>query len=400
MTESRNGLRILYHHRTQGRGAEGNHIVSIVSALRECGHHVDVLSPPGVDPFDASATIPVDKATTTTQGWSSLWKVVSRRLPNWLFEVGEIAYNVPAYFRLRRVLRDGTYDLVYERYAFYLLAGLLAARQAGCRFLLEVNELSGVPDRARRQSFVSLCSRFEGRLLPHCDLVHAVSSYLADLASAGRQRPGRVVMVPNGFDVARIRPTRGRRVMRSQLGLSDDAVVIGFAGWFDRWDRLDFLVDVFAMVHQQRPDVRLCLVGDGPAAQEARAQIERAGLGAHVVLTGPVPRGVVYDYLQTFDIGILPHSNLFGSPIVMFEMMGLGIPLVLPDLPPIRDVQTQGKTALLFKPLDLQSCVTQVMNLVPSQAGRAALAAVARDRLVTHHSWTETARRVLAALPD
>lgn len=37
-------LRILYHHRTQGKGAEGNHIVSVVTALRELGHEVRVLS--------------------------------------------------------------------------------------------------------------------------------------------------------------------------------------------------------------------------------------------------------------------------------------------------------------------------------------------------------------------
>lgn len=399
MKQSRDGLRILYHHRTQGRGAEGNHIVSIVSAFRELGHHVDVLSPPGLDPFDAGATIPVDKATTATTGWSSVWKVVSRRLPNWLFEVGEIAYNLPAYLRVRRALKAGNYDLVYERYAFYLLAGLVAARQAGCRFVLEVNELSGVPDRARRQSFPRLCGWFEGRLLPHCDLVHTVSSYLAERAGATRRRPRRVVMVPNGFDVARIRPTRGRRAMRTQLGLADDAVVIGFAGWFDRWDRLDFLVQVFVAVHQLRPGVRLCLVGDGPAAQDARVQIQQGGIGSDVVLTGPVERRVVYDYLQTFDIGILPHSNQFGSPIVMFELMGLGIPLVLPDLPPIRDVHTPERTALVFKPLDLQSCVTQVMVLVDSPGRREATAVLARDRLLTQHSWTETARRILAALP-
>ena len=65
-------MRIRYHHRTQGRGAAGTHDVSIVTALRALGHHVDVLSPPGVDPFDRASTIPVGKAKTQTRGWRSV----------------------------------------------------------------------------------------------------------------------------------------------------------------------------------------------------------------------------------------------------------------------------------------------------------------------------------------
>src|SRR6187455_2179731 len=98
-------MRILYHHRTQGRGAEGNHIVSIVTALRELGHDVDVLSPPGIDPFDTSATLPVDTKQAKTRGWSSLWKLLCGRVPTWAFEIAEIFYNIPAWFRLRACLR-------------------------------------------------------------------------------------------------------------------------------------------------------------------------------------------------------------------------------------------------------------------------------------------------------
>jgi len=171
-------MRILYHHRTQGRGAEGNHIVSIVTALRALGHEVDVASPPGVDPFDPASTIPVDKAKTETRGWSSVWKWMSRKLPNWLFELAELGYNIPAYFRLRKLLRTGKYDLLFERYAFFLVAGARAARRCGVPFLLEVNEVSGIPNRARRQTFQRLCAATERYIFRRCTVVHAVSSWL------------------------------------------------------------------------------------------------------------------------------------------------------------------------------------------------------------------------------
>jgi glycosyltransferase involved in cell wall biosynthesis len=391
-------MRILYHHRTQGRGAEGNHIVSIVTALRALGHHVDVLSPPGVDPFDPASTIPVDKARTSTRGWGSLWKLLSRKLPGWLFEVAELSYNLPAYLRLRKALRAGKYDLVFERYAFFLVAGAVAARRAGCRFLLEVNEVSGIPNRARKQSFVRLCAAAERFIFRRCTVVHAVSSWLGDRAIESGLEKSRLVVVPNGFEVGRLKLGHGRDDMRKQLKL-DGGMVLGFAGWFDHWDRLDLLVDLFDELRAKHASLRLCLVGAGPAAAELGARVARSPFASDIVLTGAVPRQQVYDYIQVFDIGVLPHSNVFGSPIVMFEMMGLSIPLVLPRLRPIEDVHRDGETALTFPPLDLPACRAAVERYLEDGELRGQIALRAREILTTRHTWRDTAARILAALP-
>lgn len=392
-------LRILYHHRTQGRGAEGNHIVSIVTALRDAGHDVDVMSPPGVDPFSATSTLPVDTVRAKPSGWAAVWRQLSLRLPGWLFEVAECAYNVPAWFRLRRALRAGRYDLVFERYASYLVAGALAARGADCRFLLEVNDVSGVADRVRKQHFPRACAAVERRLLAKCDVVHVVSSYLGECVRGIGVPEDRIVVAPNGFDVGRIRLHRSREDVRRSLGI-DDGLVVGFAGWFVPWDRLDFMAEVFEDVSRRVPGLRLCLVGDGDPARELVARFAGTPLEGSVVLTGAVPRDQVYDYIQAFDIGFLPHSNLFGSPVVMFEMMGLNVPLLAPALPPIRDVHQHDDTALLFAPLDRAECVAALERLATSVELRRTLAERAGARLASAHTWRHTADRIIAGLPD
>jgi glycosyltransferase involved in cell wall biosynthesis len=393
-------LRILYHHRTQGRGAEGNHIVSIVTAMRAEGHQVDVLSPPGIDPFDPGSTIPVDSTGNRLRGWSSIWKAVSCHLPSWLFEIAELAYNIPSYLRLRKALRAQKYDLLFERYASYLVAGAVAARRAGCLFALEINDVSGVPNRVRPQHFPRLCSAVERWLLKRCDLAHAVSSYLGDRLVEVGVPAKRVVVVPNGFDIERIRISMSRAQMRTQQGFTEEHVVIGFAGWFVPWDRLDFMVEVFAEAHRQLPQLRLCLVGDGDPAREIIARLQGTDLEGAVVLTGGVPRARVYDYIQMFDIGMLPHSNPFGSPIVMFEMMGLKVPVLAPRLPPIEDVHVNDETALLFQPLDRQECLGQLLRLGRSDELRNQLSERAFIRLGAEHTWRRTAQRILAALPQ
>jgi len=104
-------LNILYHHRTHARGAEGVHIRSIVTALEKLGHTVDILSVPGVNHSGDNVGAPVDKSREKVSGLNHIWSFMSNRMPGILFELAEIFYNIPAYYRLLKKLKVGEYDV-------------------------------------------------------------------------------------------------------------------------------------------------------------------------------------------------------------------------------------------------------------------------------------------------
>lgn len=394
MNGAQKPLKILYHHRTQGRGAEGVHIVSIVHALEKLGHEVTVLSPSGVDPLKAAGDAPVDKSQVTTSGLQTLWKWISKHLPNALFEVAEILYNIPAGIRLDKALRARSYDIVYERYAFYLLAGAIKAAKHNIPFVLEANEVSGIRDRARRQSFKSLCRRFERSLFHRCCGILTVSSHLRDRILANGVHAKKVRVVPNAVDVEKFKGLRRDLVLADQLGLSDHQVLV-VAGWFDKWDRLDFLIDALALLVVPFPAVKLLLVGDGPVLADARGQVAELGLQNHVVFSGAVPRKDVLRYLCLGNIAVLPHSNEFGSPIIMFEFMGLQVPLVAPRLAPIQDVHVDGQTALLFRPLDLEDFVGKLTAILSAPEVGTRIAQSAFEILQQSHTWEQNAIQII-----
>jgi glycosyltransferase involved in cell wall biosynthesis len=390
-------LKILYHHRTQGRGAEGLHISRIVQALRELGHEVVVVSPPGIDPLAPKGETTSGHAGASPVGLASLWKWVGRNLPGFMFEFAEVAYNVPAYFRLRRLLASQKFDLIYERYAFFLLAGVLLARRFEVPFVLEANEVSGIELRVRKQSFPRICVRFERRLFAGCAAIHTVSSYLKRRIVDAGVPAERVFVAPNAFDVRAIADSGRSESLTSRFGLRGKQV-IGFAGWFSDWDRLDFLIDVVHQLKPAHPSLALLLIGDGPMVPELRQQIERLGLVDDVVFTGPVPRAQVYEHIALLDVAVLPHSNRFGSPVVMFEFMGLKIPVVAPRLEPIQDVQEHGRTALLFDPLDKEQCVSAIAALLRDPPLGRRLAGTAYDKLLVEHTWIRNAEAILASV--
>lgn len=83
-------LKVLYHHRTQGKGVEGTHIRGIVQAFQRAGHEVHVFSPPGVEVEGMNNP----ESTPEKAEPHKFWAAVSRHTPQALFELIELAYNI------------------------------------------------------------------------------------------------------------------------------------------------------------------------------------------------------------------------------------------------------------------------------------------------------------------
>lgn len=396
MTAPPVGLRILYHHRTQGRGAESVHIGSIVRALETMGHEVTVVGPPGVDTLSTEGQPPTDKSAVDTRGLSVLWKWVSRNLPGAFFELSEIAYNIIAWWRLRDLVRRDKFDLVYERYAFFLVAGAWLAKRRGVPFVLEVNEVSGLAERARRQTFPRICRLFEGALFARCTGILTVSTYLARLASKAGADPSKVFVVPNAVDLEILEPLPRRSDLVARYGL-EGRRVIAFAGWFDDWDRLEMLVRVTHRLKPEHPEIATLMIGDGPQADALRALAIKLGVEGDVVLTGAVQRAEIHEHMALADIAVLPHAALYQSPMVMFEFMARRCPIVGPNVAGVEDVLVDGESAITFERGDEEALIDAIARLLEDPVLGDRLADAAYELLREQHLWSHNAAKILVA---
>jgi glycosyltransferase involved in cell wall biosynthesis len=383
----------VYHHRTAGRGAEGLHIMNLVRSLETASHSVTIASPPGVDPRLSAGAVPLDKNSGRQRGVSALWKWISCRCPQVLFESIEVIYNLFAMARLWPLLRSLRPQAYYERYAFFLFAGVWTARRFRLPVVLEVNEVAGLA-RARRQVLVRLATLIERFVFRRADKLIVVSSTLRDQVIERGARPEAVVLMPNAIDARRFDLTACGIPVREKFAMGHDTV-IGFVGWFDVWDRLESLVDAFAALRRAQPATRLMLVGDGPVAGRLRERIACHKLGENVILTGPVRRDEVPRYIAAMDICVLPDSNNYGSPMVLFEFMAMAKAIVAADLPPIRDVVQNGETGLLVERGNSGAIEQAIRLLADNPQLRERLGRQARQAVMEDHNWETNARRVV-----
>jgi glycosyltransferase involved in cell wall biosynthesis len=385
-------MRFIYNHRTQGRGAEGHHIVSLINALTANGHEVTIVSPPGVDPLKTAGTVPVDKGYARAQGIQRLWRWISRRCPQFLFEACELLYNVYLFFRLIPFLGRQRADVYYERYAFFLFLGVLLAKRRGLPVLLEVNEVVGI-QRARGQVLVPLALWIERVVFRRADAILVVSSFLEREVIKRGARENVVHVIPNGIEPKWICSVDMGKVVRREYKL-DGATVLGFAGWFDRWDRLDLLVEIMSKLEKTHGALRLLLVGDGPVMVQIKKQIRHYKMDSKVILTGAVARDAVLQFIDAMDICVLPDSSLFGSPIALFEFMARGKAIVAPDLQPIRDVVIDQESALIVKRGDIDALGQAILRLIDNVSLRRKLGCQARTHVMERHTWEANGKRV------
>ena len=386
-------MRILYHHRTQGRGAEGVHIREIVKALRKLGNEVTIVSPHGVDVLEDKCDHRFGGAKKTDPATAFLgW--LSRNLPQVIFEIMEICYNVYSFGKISRLIKKEKVDAVYERYHFFGFSGAFLARRHGIPVILEVNELSGF-ERIREHFFVRLSKKIETYIFQKADAIIVVSKCLKQTIVNLGVPASKIHVMPNAVNAEEFDKdikVSGEILNNVKIG---DSVIIGFVGYLVKWHNLDFLIECFAEICKLHNNVRLLLVGDGPLKNELEQLLKKHGIDSLAVFTGNVKHSEIPQYIKLMDICIIPNSNEYRSPIKMFEYMAMSKVVLVPDTEPIRDIITDNINGVIFKQADKASFTARLDALIRSGDTRDRVGKEALRTILSKHLWEHNAKIIL-----
>ena len=143
---------------------------------------------------------------------------------------------------------------------------------------------------------------------------------------------GKVVVMPNAIDTAKFAyDAKARIVLREELGIPQDAFVMGHVGRFMYQKNHSFLVNVFAELRKITPDACLLLIGEGELKEQIRQRVRDFGLQDKVFFTGA--RQDVNKLYSAMDVFCLP-SFYEGMPLVAWEAQANGLPVVLSRFAP------------------------------------------------------------------
>ncbi len=185
-----------------------------------------------------------------------------------------------------------------------------------------------------------------------------------------------VEVIPTGIDLDAWRAPQGPDP-RPALGLEPDQPMLLYVGRLAFEKNVEFLLHMFVHVLAKRPEARLVLAGDGPAAGHLRQRAAQLGLHEKVLFVGYLPRdGALQALYRAADVFVFA-STTETQGLVLIEAMALGTPVVAVAEMGTRDILREGEGCLIA-PLDAEGFAARVLELLahPHLASKLASRAV------------------------
>ena len=370
-------------------GASGlNHVRQFATAAQALGHELDVYAM-NLAPRDASGSAGSSAAWTLREG-------LKKRFGRYLHEPKELYWNIRYARRETKLLQSKRPDVLLVRNHLLTASCVWVARRLELPLVIELN----APAAESRlywdeYSHVPLVPEWlEAWKLRRADSVTVVSTALKNhVIDQYSLSESKLTVVPNGADVATFHPDAAPDPeVSSQLA---DATVVGFVGSFQKFHGSDLLGRMAQQLGSARTDVAFLFVGEGPEVHALRQQTK--SLGGRIIFTGGVQHSRIPGLVACMDIGVMPQSNFYGSPLKVLEWMAAGKAVVAPRYGPLEEIMEDGVEGLLFPPEDhaaLIDCVTRLAER-PDLARSLGQAAAARVR--SSLTWEHNASRVLQA---
>ncbi|HID86390.1 MAG TPA: glycosyltransferase family 1 protein [Anaerolineae bacterium] len=350
-------------------GGVQEHIHYLDKHLRRLGHEVWILAPSSADEDELQGNVIKVSGAVHPLPFSG--------------SVARVSLSPRVYHRVKRILREGQFDIVHlhEPMSPILpLAVLRHSKAINVGTFHAYRESHAIYEYGKRL-FEPFFERLDGRI--------AVSE--AALDTVARYFPGEYTIIPNGIDVERF----GGPSVEPLPRYMDGKLNILFVGRLEKRKGFRYLLRAFPYVKAALPQARLLVVGaydkddKKPFVRYARRHRLR-----DVKFIGYAPAEEIPRYYRTAHLFCAPSTGFESFGIVLLEAMASGVPIVASDIPGYRCVLTHGREGLLVEPESERALAEAIIRLLRDpdlcqwmgQQGRAK---------ACQYSWEKIARRVL-----
>lgn len=269
--------------------------------------------------------------------------------------------NVKAVADIRRIIRQGQYDIVHTHSSVAGVVGRLAALAAGSPVILHhvhgwpLHEEMSATKRILYLGLERLCARYTTRIIAvsRPDIQKGLAYGIGDA--------DKFTLIYNGIDLEKFRQPVDHKQIRTELGLDPHCKLVGMIGRLDQQKNpLDF-IRAASRVVSGYSRVQFLIVGDGSLRSECERLIDDLDLKGKVFLLGY--RNDIARILPILTITTM--SSLWeGLPIAFLEAMSAGKPIVANDVDGASDVIIDGETGFLVTPRRPSEMADRILRLL------------------------------------
>lgn len=305
--------------------------------------------------------------------------------------------------RIREVIRETAPDLIHAHSP--VLNGLPAYWASQSANLPLVYEVRGMWEDAAVEAGTDtensvryrLSRALETFVLRRADAVTVLCEGVR-LEIASRGIPAdKMTIIPNSVDVTRFPLARAKdQALAARFGLGASPV-IGFFGSYYDYEGLDILLSALPDVLQQRPDIRVLLVGGGPMEDALLKLASDLGIERSITFVGRVKFDEIDRYYDLIDLFVYPRRKRrltdLVTPLKPLEAMAKGRVVLASDCGGHRELIQHGETGLLFKADDSGALARSMLEALATPERWAEMSMKGREYVERERTWKASVAR-------
>ncbi len=295
-------------------------------------------------------------------------------------------FDKPGQQALRRELERGEYDILHTFNSRAVTNGLAACKGLDIKVICYRGIVGNV-------SFLDPMSWMR-YLNPRIDRIvcvcHAIRRYFLEMQPAFLRMPeSRPVTIHKGH---KLEWYTDSPVPRSELGIPDDAFLVGCTASYRPRKGVEYLVEAIGLLPDDVP-AHLVLVGD-MSAKKLDQQIAASPAGDRIHRVGF--RQDAPAVSATCDVFCLPSTKREGLPRAVIEAMAYRVPPIVTDSGGSPELIEAGKSGLLVPVRDPRAIADAIERLYRDPAARKAMGEAARQRIADDFRNEDTVTKTLA----
>jgi glycosyltransferase involved in cell wall biosynthesis len=202
---------------------------------------------------------------------------------------------------------------------------------------------------------------------------HGCSQVVADASVIKRQlveehgvNSGKIKVIGSAVDLEKFKPPRDRMKFRREIGVGDNAPLIGNVGMIRPDKGQLVLVEAAQLVLEAHPGARFVIVGQGTGILKrginVRNAIDHARLAEQIIMAGY--RWDTPDVYAACDMVVIASLRTEASPIVLREAFASGRPVIATKVGDIPEIIQNRQNGLLIEPGDRQAMAAAIMEFL------------------------------------
>jgi glycosyltransferase involved in cell wall biosynthesis len=176
----------------------------------------------------------------------------------------------------------------------------------------------------------------------------------------------KIEVIGSAVDLEKFKPPRDGAKFRREIGVGDEAPLIGNVGMI-RPDKGQLeLVRSAPLVLEKRPDARFAIVGQGTGILKrginVRNAIDCAGLADKIIMAGY--RWDTPDVYAACNMIVIASLRTEASPIVLREAFASGRPVIATKVGDIPEIIRHRENGLLIEPGNTQALASAILEFI------------------------------------